>query len=57
MLEDVGLKIPAEARDFAFFHTVSTGSVAHPDAHLAGTRGSYRSDKAAVVWKWKLTPI
>jgi len=44
-----GVKIPEEARDFAFFHTVPTDSVAHSDAHSAGTWGSYPSDKAAVV--------
>jgi len=44
-----GVKIPAEARDFAFFHTIPTDSVAQPDTHLAGTRGSYPTDKAAVV--------
>jgi hypothetical protein len=44
-----GVKIPAEARDFAFFHTIPNDSVAHPDAHSAGTRGSYPIDKAAMV--------
>ena len=49
------IKIPAGARDFALFHNVPTDSMAHPDVYLAGTMGSYTSDKAAVVRKWKLT--
>jgi hypothetical protein len=35
--QTTGFRFPARARDFSLFHSVQTGSVAHPASYPMGT--------------------
>jgi hypothetical protein len=50
-------RFPAGARDFFFFHSVRTGSGAHPVSYPMGTGGSFPGGKAAEAWSRPLTSI
>jgi hypothetical protein len=39
------------------FHSVQTGSEAHPASCPVGSRDSFRGGKAAQAWSWPLTSI
>jgi hypothetical protein len=43
----VGVRIPAEAKNFSLHHRVQTGSGAHPASYPVGTRGSFPGGKVA----------
>jgi hypothetical protein len=43
---DAGVRVPAEARDFALHRTVPTGSEGHKATYLLGARGSFTGSKA-----------
>jgi hypothetical protein len=42
----IGVRYPAEAKDFSSISCVQTGSGAHPDPCPMGTRGSFPGGKA-----------
>jgi hypothetical protein len=46
---NVGIRIPAEAKNFSLRHRVQTGSGAHPASYPMGTGGSFPAGKAASV--------
>jgi hypothetical protein len=54
----IGVRSPAEAKDFSSILCVQTGSGAHPASCPVGTGGLFPGGKSAAgAWRWPLTPI
>jgi hypothetical protein len=54
----IGIRCPAEAKDFSSSLCVQTGSGAHPASCPMGTEGLFPGGKSAAgAWRWPLTPI
>jgi len=53
----MGVRVPAEARNFSLHHRVKTGSGAHSDSYPMGTRGSFPEGKAGGARSRPLTSI
>jgi hypothetical protein len=53
----IGVRSPAEAKDFSSNLCVQTGSGTHPASCTMGTGGPFPGGKcAAGAWRWPLTP-
>jgi hypothetical protein len=52
-----GVRLPAGTGNFSPHHGVQTGSGAHPDSYLMGTRGSFPGGKTVGAWSWPLTSV
>jgi hypothetical protein len=54
----IGVRSPAEAKDFSSNLCVQTGSGAHPASCPVGTGGPFLVGKSvAGAWRWPLTSI
>jgi hypothetical protein len=47
-----GVRVPGAAGNFSLYHSVKTGSGAHPVSYPMGARGPFPGSKAAGVWSW-----
>jgi len=45
-LDDRGARVPAGAGNFSLYHSVQTGSEAHPASYPMGTTGSFTGGEA-----------
>jgi hypothetical protein len=48
----IGVRFPAEARDFSLLHSIQTSSGTHPASYPMGTKGPFPGGKATGAWNW-----
>jgi hypothetical protein len=53
-LSKAGVLFLAGLRDFSLFHSVQTGSGAHPAFYSLNTEDNFLEDKVAGAWSWPL---